>query len=62
MSVFIPSDAILACAAGLTVAERFALDSIADRDPRLCRAALYDHAREIESALFDARTRPAGYP
>lgn len=51
----VESDAILARAAGLTTAERYALDDIANGDPRLCKAALYDHAHAIADALSSPR-------
>jgi hypothetical protein len=44
-------DSAAAVAAGLTQAERFLLDDIAERDPRLCRTALYDNARDIARAM-----------
>lgn len=47
------SDAILARCAGLANDDRYALDNIANADPRLCKAALYDHARAIANALSD---------
>jgi hypothetical protein len=46
-------DSVAAVVAGLTQDERFRLDDIADRDPRLCRTALYDNARDIAKAMLD---------
>jgi hypothetical protein len=50
-------DVFDAIAAGLSTRERFALDDIAERDPRLSKPALYANARAIADALTNDKLR-----
>jgi uncharacterized protein YceH (UPF0502 family) len=55
MTTAMYSDATLAITAGLTRDERWALDALADRDPRLSRPALYENARSVADAMSAER-------